>query len=156
MADLWHLFLPDGTATVLLKTPSREWAGEISPDGRYIAYSSDETGQGQIYVETLPPSDQRWTISNGGGLWPKWRRDGRELFFVDVNARRLMVADIHARPAFGASLARPLFTATMLQEGTGMFDVPADGERFLVTKQAPDADTGRIALVLNWMANLKR
>ena len=57
---------------------------------------------------------------------------------------------------FGASVARPLFTATMLQEGSGMFDVTADGQRFLVTKQAPDADTGRIALVLNWTAHLKR
>ena len=156
MSDLWHLSLPDGKATVLEKTPSREWAGEMSPDGRYIAYSSDETGQGQIYVQTLPPSGQRWTISNDGGLWPKWRRDGRELFFVDVNERRLMVADIRGGPAFAASVARPLFTAPMLQEPTGMFDVSADGQRFLVTKQAPDAETGRIALVLNWMANLKR
>ena len=156
MSDLWHLSLPDGKATVLSRTSSREWAGEISPDGRYIAYSSDETGQGQIYVQTLPPSGHRWMISNAGGLWPKWRRDGRELFFVDVNQRRLMVADIHGGPAFGASVARPLFTATMLQEGSGMFDVTADGQRFLVTKQAPDADTGRIALVLNWTAHLKR
>jgi eukaryotic-like serine/threonine-protein kinase len=156
VSDLWHLSLPDGRATVLSRTSSREWAGEISPDGRYIAYSSDETGQGQIYVQTLPLSGQRWTISNDGGLWPKWRRDGRELFFVDVNQRRLMVADIHSGPAFAASVARPLFAAPMLQEQTGMFDVTADGQRFLVTKQAPDADTGRIALVLNWMTTLKR
>ena len=81
-------------------------------------------------------------ISNAGGLWPKWRRDGRELFFVDVNQRRL----IASRHTWGAGIRgqreRPLFTATMLQEGSGMFDVTADGQRFLVTKQAPDADTG--------------
>ena len=155
-SDVWQLSLPRGRATVLFKTLFREWSGEISPDGRYVAYVSDETGQPQTYVQPLPTSGERWMVSRTGGQWPKWRADSRELFFVDVSGRQILAADVQPGPPFVASPPRPLFATTMVEDRAAMFDVIADGQRFLVTKAAPDAQTGRITLVQNWTATLKR
>jgi eukaryotic-like serine/threonine-protein kinase len=149
--DLWQVSLPDGKATRLLKTPSKESGGQISPDGKWIVYSSDETGRAEVYVQALPPSSARWTISTAGGLWPKWRADGRELFYTDASSK-LMAVDVKLEPSFEYDAPRLLFDGTALRD----FDVTADGQRFLVVKPAPDAATRSIALVQNWMANLKQ
>ena len=153
--DLWQVSLPDGKAARLLKTPSTESGGQISPDGKWIAYNSDETGSNEIYVQTLPPSRDRWPISTAGGVSPKWRADGRELFYTDAK-RNLMVVDIKTEPSFEAGLPRLLFDATTLRDIPLYFDVSADGQRFLVVKPAPDAGIRPITLVQNWMANLKK
>ena len=153
--DLWSVSLPDAKASRLFNTPSKEWGGQISPDGKWIAYSSDETGQAEIYVQPFPLSGARWRISTAGGVWPKWRADGRELFFTDVN-RRLMAVDVNFVPSFEAGVPRQMFDATTLRDIPFYFDVAADGQRFLVVKPAPAADARPITLVQNWMANLRR
>ena len=153
-SDLWHLTLPQ-TATVLFKTPFRESGGEISPDGRYIAYVSDETRTNDVYLQTFPPSGERWLVSQTGGSWPKWRGDGRELFFIDGSTRTMMVAEVNPGAASPVRVPRPLFAATMmLHEGSLGFDVSADGQRFLVIKPAAHPGAGRITLIQNWTAGL--
>jgi eukaryotic-like serine/threonine-protein kinase len=154
-SDLWHLTLPQQTAMVLSKTPFREWDGEISRDGRYIAYVSNETGRFEVYVRTFPPSGERWLVSKTGGSWPKWRGDGRELFFIDDSTRTMMVAEVHPGAASPLRVPQPLFAATMmLHEGSLGFDVSADGQRFLVIKAAAYPGAGRITLIQNWTAGL--
>jgi Tol biopolymer transport system component len=153
-SDLWHLTLPQ-TATVLFKTPFRESGGEISPDGRYIAYVSDETRTNEVYLQTFPPSGERWLVSQTGGSSPKWRGDGRELFFVDGSTRTMMVVEVNPGAASPVRVPRPLFAATMmLHEGSLGFDVSADGQRLLVVKAAAYPGAGRITLIQNWTTGL--
>jgi eukaryotic-like serine/threonine-protein kinase len=93
-SNVWHLFLPQERAMVRFDAPFRQCCGEISPDGRYMAYVSNETGNADVYLQPLPPSGERWPVSKGGGWWPKWRGDGRELFFVDGINRNMMVPEV--------------------------------------------------------------
>ena len=153
--DLWHVSLPDGKATRLLKTPSKESDGQMSPDGNWIAYSSDETGSNEIYVQSFQPPGDRRRISTAGGRLPRWRSDGMELFYVDAN-RKLMAVDVQLEPSFESSSPRLLFDATTLRDISEYFDVTADGQRFLVIKPAADAGTRAFTLVQNWTTNLKK
>jgi hypothetical protein len=153
--DLWHVSLADGKLTRFLKTPSKESGGQISPNGKWIAYCSDETGSNEIYVQSFPPSDARWLISTAGGCSPKWRADGRELFYVDAN-RQLMAVDVQLEPTLKASAPRRLFDATTLRSVSQYFDVSGDGQRFLVVKSAADAGTRPFTLVQNWATKLKK
>jgi eukaryotic-like serine/threonine-protein kinase len=152
-SDLWHLTLPQ-TAKVLFKTPFRESGGEISPDGQYIAYVSDETGTNEVYLQTFPPSGERWLVSKTGGSWPKWRGDARELFFISGSARTMMVAEMNPGAGSPVRFSQPLFAATMLHERDLGFDVSADGQRFLILKAAAYPGAGRITLIQNWTTGL--
>ena len=163
--DLWRLSLPERKATLLFKTPAKEWAGQISPNGRWIAYNSNETGQAEIYVQTFPPSGDRRRISRTGGLSPRWRGDGSELLFMDTTTKKMMSVAIRLEPTFEASVPQPLFDGSMIRESVNFpdvrsrsfrFDVTAEGQRFLVVKGASDASTRAITLVQNWTANLKK
>ena len=154
-SDLWQLSLLERRATRLFNTPSNEGMARVSPDGRYIAYVSDETGQPEVYVQTFPSPVQRKRVSRAGGIFPKWRGDGRELFFADTTNRRIMAVDVTMAPIFSAGVPRPLIETTMLQPTGDSFDVTADGQRFLVIKALPEAGTRPITLVQNWTAALK-
>jgi eukaryotic-like serine/threonine-protein kinase len=153
-SNLWHLSLPQQRATVLFETPFRELSGEISPDGQYIAYVSNETGNTEVYLQPFPPAGERWQVSKAGGWWPKWSGDGRELFFLEGHNKNMMVAEVRAGAASPVGVPQPLFAATMLHERVVQFDVTADGQRFLVIKPAADPGTGRITLIQNWTAGL--
>ena len=107
-ADLW--VLPnegERTPEPWLQTPSQEFAASFSPDGRSIAYVSDESGRYEVYVRPFPGPGEKWQISTQGGVEPVWSRDGRELFYW--NEDKLMVLDVTLRPAFRAGKPRTLF-----------------------------------------------
>jgi hypothetical protein len=87
-------------------------------------------------------------------MWPKWRADGKELFYTDAK-RKLVAVEVRGEPSFEASAPRLLFDAATLRDIPAVFDVTADGRRFLVVKPAPDAATRAITLVQNWTAKLK-
>src|SRR5258708_35442407 len=82
--------------------------GQFSPDGRFVAYSSNESGKFEVYVQTFPPSDRKWPVSTGGGYEPRWRRDGRELYYLSED-RKLMALPISIAPVFEAGAAKRLF-----------------------------------------------
>jgi eukaryotic-like serine/threonine-protein kinase len=153
--DLWQVSLPGGKATRLMETPFRESDAQISPNGKWIAYSSDETGQAEIYVQPFPPSGARWRISTGSGVDPKWRGDGKELFYTDTS-RKLMSVDLTLEPSVKVGAPSLLLDAATLRDTAFYYDVSADGQRFLVVKPAADAATRPITIVQNWMANLKK
>jgi Tol biopolymer transport system component len=125
--------------------------GRISPDGRWIAFQSDESGRDEIYVQAMPPGTRRWTVSINGGTNPQWRRDGKELFFQTATGS-VMVVDIVSSPAFDARIPRELFR---LPTGSRGFEAFPDGQRFLVESPAGSGGDNPITIVLNWWLDLQ-
>jgi serine/threonine-protein kinase len=120
----------------LVRTQFSERNAEISPDGRWIAYESDESGQFEIYVRPFPNVDEgRWQISTGGGAKPLWARSGRELFHL-APVTRLMVVPVKSGPTFAAGNPELLFEGRYLDAAFigRTYDVSPDGKRFLMIK----------------------
>jgi serine/threonine-protein kinase len=147
---------------VLVQTPSREFGDQISPDGRWLAYQSDESGQFEIYVRPFPNVNaERVQISPTGGTRVRWARTGRELFYLD-NDEILTAVPVNLEGAhFSAGTPAKVF-ATKYYSGfnLGAYDVSPDGRKFLMIKEdraAPDSPTqDRLVVVLNWLEELKR
>jgi serine/threonine protein kinase/Tol biopolymer transport system component len=128
--------------------------GRFSPDGRWIAYASNESGKFQIYVRSFPASSAAWQISNDGGGHPRWRRDGKELFYVSPDKKLMAVEVNESAGTFEVGLTKPLFEIGIVSEPSpSNYDVTADGQRFLVNtnveKNVP------VTVVMNWTAKLK-
>jgi Tol biopolymer transport system component len=165
--DLWLLEHPGGAPAErktipFLATPFRESEGKFSPDTQWIAYTSDESGRSEVYVRAFQGTGagaEKWIISVGGGSQPRWRADGKEIFYVAPD-RRIMVVGLKPLPSFNASVPQPLFTAPVVG-GVGnvtserLWDVSGDGQRFLVAV-APDAGRSPLSVVLNWRAGVSR
>ena len=162
-ADLGMLALDgDGTVTPLLQEEFTERNAALSPDGRWIAYESNETGQSEIYVRPFPDTDSgRWEISSNGGIQPVWNPAGPELFFVGSDG--LMVLAFETEPTFTPGVVTTLFDATPYRlGGNRRIAVDPEGQRFLLLKPAGDQQPGtdepaapQINVVLNWFEELK-
>ncbi len=159
-ADLWILPLfGDRKPFTFLQTPFGERNMRFSPNGRWVAYTSDETGTREVFVQSFPAGGGKWQISSGGGGPPKWRSDGRELFYA--NAGKLMAVEVKTgAETFEAGTPKQLFeiraAALSGSGGAAAFDASADGRRFLVAIPVQEASFTPITLVLNWTADLKR
>ena len=146
-------------ATTFLQTPYTEFQGKFSPDGRSLAYSSNESGRYEVYVQTFPASDAKWQVSTEGGDEPRWRGDGKELYFLTLD-RKLMAVDVtvDAR-GLHAGVPKVLFQ-TEITEATRPpvihYDVRADGQRFLFNVPVEEVVPSPVTLVLNWTAGLKK
>ena len=146
-----------------LKTEFNATQGRFSPDGRFVAYVSDSSGRYEIYVQPFPAaSGSKTTISTAGGISPRWRGDGKELFYISPDSK-IMTVEVSTTPGFKAGIPRPLFTAPIWGGGTfrnvTRYDVTADGKRFLINSVTADAATSAptpITIVLNWTALLKK
>jgi Tol biopolymer transport system component len=143
----------DKTARLWLATPFREQCAQLSPDSKWIAYQSDESGRWEIYVRAFPDSDRKWLISTAGGTMPAWRGDGRELYYVSLEGKMMAVG---VTPGTDFESADPvvLFDAPVRQHATTQYDVTADGKRFLVNKRIESAAVEPIVLIQNWDAKL--
>jgi len=154
--ELWLLPLADGKPFRLLSASGAGAHATFSPDGRYLAYSSDESGRLEVYVQTFPLSNRKWTVSTNGGSEPRWRADGREIYYLSED-RKLMAARVGPGPSFG--VPKPLFQTRAVTGVTGfrMHYVPSrDGQRFLVNTQNSDAVPTPITIELNWTAGLRK
>jgi serine/threonine-protein kinase len=142
-----------------LGTPFNEGAARFSPDGRWLAYVSDESGRPEIYVQPYPGPGGKWQVSTDGGTEPAWNRNGRELFYRSGN--KMMAVETMTRPSFSAGKPRVLFEGEYVmtpypQLGSD-YDVSADGQRFLMVKEtARTVFNEQINVVLNWLEELKR
>jgi eukaryotic-like serine/threonine-protein kinase len=138
----------------IVTTPALETMGQFSPNGRYIAYVSDESGREEIYVTPFPGPGRTWQVSQNGGTEPRWRRDGKELFFFAPD-NRLIAAQVKTDgDSFEVGEFQPLFRARLM--GVGFrYDVSKDGQRFLVNSGIPD-EISPITLLTNWTAELAR
>jgi Tol biopolymer transport system component len=153
-SDLWYLKKNHAEAyepAPFLQTPSPETQGRFSPDGRFVAYVSDESGRAEVYVTPFPEGDGRHPVSLSGGVWPRWRRDGKELFYV-APGETLMAAPVETQSQFSTGRPKALFVASGLglEFGGQRFDVSADGSRFLVPESSDAAS--KIRVVRNWFA----
>ena len=137
-----------------LATEFMEYFGDFSPDGRWVAYGSNESGEFEIYVAPYPGPGRKWQVSVGGGGWPNWRGDGSEILYAS-NAGELMGVAVEERGS-GLAFGQPqgLFEFTTTQSGSG-FDVTADGERFLVVEPAENLPPEAITVVVNWPAAIE-
>jgi Tol biopolymer transport system component len=135
-----------------------EQQGRLSPNGKWIAYVSNETGAYEVYVQSFPPSGGKWQLSSNGGFTPRWRRDGRELFYLAPD-KKIMAVDVRTSDAaFDHGSAKALFETTVdavSAAATNRYDVSADGQRFLINTSIEDAVSSPITVVVKWLAGVK-
>ncbi len=140
-----------------LNTPFVETQGQFSPDGQWIAYSSSESGQYEIYVAPFPGPGNRWRVSPAGGSWPRWRRDGHEIFYL-APGNALTSATVSAQGSdFKVGVVRPLFKVhprPLVRLDAFPFDVAPDGQRFIVNSFVEETASTAITLMVNWTAAL--
>jgi len=154
--DIWVLDMKDRKAVPFLRTPFYE-VGVISPDGRWMAYTSNESGRNEIYVQPYPGPGGKWQISTDGGMDVRWTANGRELTYR--NGNKMMATDIATQPAFSAGKPRMLFEGPYVPSSqlASFYDVSGDGQRFLMLKPTEQAQaTTQIVVVQNWFEELKQ
>jgi dipeptidyl aminopeptidase/acylaminoacyl peptidase len=140
-----------------LQTEFDEKNARLSPDGRWLAYSSDETRNDEIYVQTFPQHGGKWQVSTNGGTLPVWSRDGKHLFFIDGKGKMTSVdvKNVDAKnPQFEAGVPVSLFDARLGILGESRFDVSKDG-RFLIPIQVSQTESSPITVLVNWESALK-
>jgi Tol biopolymer transport system component len=157
--DLWLLPLHgDRTPVPYLRTPFNENFAAFSPDGRWLAYDSDETGKPEIYVRSFPDQGEKYRVSTSGGMIAQWSRDGKELLFFSSSqyyygSGPIYAVDVETKPTFRAGTPRVLFTPRPDISGLA---TAADLSRFLATVPAEGSAPASITITLNWQAALKR
>jgi dipeptidyl aminopeptidase/acylaminoacyl peptidase len=124
--------------------------GRFSPDGRWLAYQSSDSGSPEVWLQPFPPTGAKWQISHEGGSWPRWRPDGKELYFV-TRDRTLVGAAIEVGRDLRAGASKRLFPVRY----GGLtaqypYDVSADGQRFLVISPPADENTTSVTILSNW------
>ncbi len=152
--DVWVAPLDgDRKPIPFLVRPFIDTQARVSPDGRFIAYTSDESGAQEVYVMDFPKPTGKWKVSTDGGAEPQWRRDGRELFYVSGRPPKLMAVDVRAVGAtFQAGVPRALFEANLDPRTTvrNRYIPSPDGQRFLMIAPAEQAGPTPLTVVLNW------
>jgi Tol biopolymer transport system component len=147
-----------GPAVSYLQRPYSIGYGQFSPDGHWTAYESFETGSFEVYVDSFPTAGNRIRVSIGGGRWPRWRRDGKELFYLAPDSH-IMAATIDTKgPELRTSAAQPLFQAPETP-GTverAQFIPNVDGTKFLVNARVDTHEPVGISVIVNWRAALKK
>jgi len=147
---------PRRKAREVYSSPADQMHGNFSPDGHLVAYTSNESGKFEVYVETFPRSDRRWTVSAKGGYEPRWRADGSEIYYLSED-RKLMTVSVGPGPSFG--VPKVLFQTRVPAGVTAnrVHYVPSrDGRRFLINTQTGDAPPSPITVVVNWTAALRK
>ena len=157
--NLWTLPLDGDRKPVPYRSgPFNETEASLSPDARWLAYSSNESGRSEVIVQPFPdPSGGKWQVSTNGGVTPRWRADGRELYYLDAGGRIVAAAVSSTGSIFTVESVAPLFRTPLplpiVPGGAlGVYDVTADGKRFLVAVPPAGATPAPIDVVLNWNA----
>jgi Tol biopolymer transport system component len=155
--DVGFVSAADRKATILLGTLFDEWSPQFSPDGRWLAYASNESGEFEIYVQPFPGLGQKWQVSTGGGNFPRWRRDGKEIFFIKFPEKTLMVAEVKPGSTFAVGAPKALFQTQIKRSDFGtQYDVSPDGSRFLISTLVDEGITEALTVVQNWKAERKK
>ena len=141
----------------VIGTEANETAGTLSPDGRWLAYASDVSGRYEVYVQSFHGGGGKRQVSNGGGYSPRWRRDGRELFYYAGDGK-LMAAPVRSGENFETEAAVSLFEfrAGTLAAQFAPYAVTADGQRFLINGVVETEPNAPLTVVVNWTAEVKR
>ena len=153
--DIWALPQQgDRKPFPVVQTQFDEKDAQFSPDGKWIAYASDESGRMDVYAQHFPGPGGKIAISTSGGAQPRWRRDGRELFYLAPDSRLMAVPIAFSRDAIDPGAPVPLFATHVGSVAQGIarpqFAVSADGQRFLMNNLSEDANLSPITVILNW------
>jgi dipeptidyl aminopeptidase/acylaminoacyl peptidase len=154
--DLWALPMTgDHKPVPFLQTSFNELDGHFSPDGKWVAYVSNENGSDQVYVAPFPGPGGKWQISTAGGSRPTWRRDGKEIVYLGAD-EKLMSAEVNAKGSqFEVGSVKLLFPVKPQRPGT-IYDAGRDGQRFLVNTSSAQKSMTPVTLVVHWTADLKK
>jgi len=147
------------TSSTFLATPFNEVQGRFSPNTRWVAYASDESGRFEVYVRPFPAASGQTPISIAGGMQPEWRRDGKELFYISADGKLTAVPVTTDGPAFIAGASHALFDVEVPEWNRPYqtdYAVTADGQRFLVNTVVDQPTRPALTVILNWTADLKK
>jgi len=151
--DIWTL-VQGASPSPFLVTPFDEHSAAFSPDGRWLAYVSDESGRAEVYVQPYPGPGAKWPISSDGGTDPAWSPDGRELFYRHGDG--LMSVAVQLRSEFQAGRPKPIFEARYeAEDGARNYDVAPDGQHFVVIRADDTPQPTQLHLVMNWFEELR-
>jgi dipeptidyl aminopeptidase/acylaminoacyl peptidase len=156
---VWLLTLGQpATARPLVATKYNEGQSRLSPDGRTLAFVSDESGRREVYIDSFPEPQTRIPVSVGGGTMPEWRPDGRELYYLRVGDRTLMAVSVGIK-AGGIEIGRPVklfqMTTLSLYNNRHQYHPTMSGDRFLVSALLPTEINPPLTVLLNWPALVK-
>jgi len=140
--------------TLVIQSQHGERGGKFSPDVKWIAYDSTESGRREVWIQPFPPTGDRWQVSTTGGISPQWRRDGRELFYIAADGI-LTAVSVGPGPVPVIGSATPLFQ-TLLREGAAGFHASSGGQRFLMMVPPPYAEVTPITVRLNWRSTIEQ
>jgi Tol biopolymer transport system component len=157
--ELWYLSLPDRQAKPLFQAKWIVRNAQFSPDGRWVAYSSNETGNWEVYVSPFPSADSKWQVSRGGGDEARWRRDGKELFYLSTEGK-MMAAAVKTGSNFEAGSPVTLFQTHLRQPISLMesvsYDATADGQKFLINTKVDEPNAAPLSIILNWASEMEK
>jgi eukaryotic-like serine/threonine-protein kinase len=157
--ELWYLAAKDWQVKPFLQVKGGIRNAQFSPDGKWVAYASNEAGSWQVYVSPFPTSNSKWQISTEGGEEPRWRRDGKELFYLS-GGRKLMAVPVKTGNTFEAGPAVSLFQTRARQrvsvQDAFSYDVSADGQTFLINTSLEEGRPAPLSVILNWASELER
>jgi len=154
--DAWVLpTFGDRKAVPYLQTEFNEFYNKLSPDGQWLAYTSDESKREEVYVQTFPTPGGKWQVSSNGGSHSIWSRDGKELYFLSADGKMMAVDVKGTGTKFEAGVPKPLFDVRFPGSVNAWFDVGPDG-RFLLPIQVDEAKSVPLTVVVNWTAALKK
>jgi eukaryotic-like serine/threonine-protein kinase len=152
-SDIWLLPMKrEKKSFAYIDTDFTETDPVLSPNGQWLAYSSDASKRSEIYVETFPMRSAKWQVSPNGGSLPRWSRDGKELYFIALD-RKLMVVEIDGGPKLVHGTPKPLFETRL--PTNGRYDVSRDG-RFLIPTQIESTGSVPLTVIVNWPAAIKK
>jgi serine/threonine protein kinase len=151
--ELWYLSWPERKTKPLLQGNRTVRNAQFSPDGRWMAYASNETGSMEIYVSPFPSADGKWQVSTTGGQEPRWRQDGKELFYLSADGKMMAVA-VTTGASFQADPPVALFQTRRRQaisaQDVFSYDVSGDGQRFLIAARVDEANAAPLSVLLHW------
>ncbi len=155
--ELWYLSWPEHVAKPLLQAKWTVKNAQFSPEGRWIAYASNETGSMEIYVSPFLSGSGKWQVSSAGGQEPRWRQDGKELFYLSPDGK-MMAVSVKTGASFEAGSPSALFQTHARQPVSSQdqfsYDVSGDGQRFLVITKADEANAAPLTVLLNWASEM--
>ena len=157
--DFWTLAMPERKGSLFIKATGLMKNAQFSPNGKWVAYASNESGKWEIYVTNFPEAKAKWQVSNGGGEQPRWRADGKELFFLSGEGKMVSVP-VRGEANFDTGAPVELFQANprelVATSEQLEYAVTRDGQRFLINTEVKGAETRPMSIVMNWDAELKK
>jgi Tol biopolymer transport system component len=157
--ELWYVSLPDRQLKPFLQAKWIFRNAQFSPDGKWVAYSSNELGNWEVYVSPFPSADGKWQVSRNGGEEPRWRQDGKELFYLSGDGKMMTVA-VKAGARFEAGPPSALFQTHMRQRISSpdvfSYDVTADGQKFLINTRMDETNAAPLSIILHWASEMEK